>query len=275
MREFIRPFVVTPPARALFLLAMLLAVACTPVGPDYSAPDPSAPCRWHAAPNNGPTPPCLDDAQLGRWWELLQDPILTDLVALALANSPDMRKALAMVYEARAKRGISEAARYPMLDINSSTYNNRLSQSTSNTSDGREQNWYQTGFDASWEIDIFGRLRRGIEAAQAHLEATEADFLNVRVTLAAEVARNYIELRTYQHRIHVADTNIETQERTYKLIQSRYEAGLSTELETEQARYNLASTRSQVPTLRTGLEAAKKPVGRAYRPNSRQPARLA
>jgi NodT family efflux transporter outer membrane factor (OMF) lipoprotein len=115
---------------------------------------------------------------------------------------------------------------------------------------------YNTGFDAAWEVDIFGGLRRSLEAAEGDLQASEEDLRDVLVSLVAEVATNYVEVRSYQARLDVAQKNLGTQSETYRLTVWQYEAGLNDELNVQQARYNLESTRSQIPDLSTGLEGA-------------------
>jgi len=113
------------------------------------------------------------------------------------------------------------------------------------------------GFDAGWELDVFGGVRRSVEAAQANLEATQDDLHDVMVSLLAEVALNYVEVRTYQARLAVAGANIKAQEETYQLNRSRYQAGIIDDLVVQQSLYNLEYTRSIIPMLQTGLEAAK------------------
>ena len=252
-----RPFPAKTPASVLVLLAILMLAGCAAVGPDYVGPDTNPPTDWHTPLRDGLQPTPGDNAELARWWENLNDPLLSELVAKALADSPDIKQAIARVRQSRASRAIADAGRYPTLDAGGSVTTNRISKSSSKTPSGIEQDWYSAGFDAGWEIDIFGGVRRSVEAAEANLQAVAADTENVRVSLAAEVARNYIEARTYQYRLDVAMANIKAQEGTYRLIRSRYDAGLSSELEVQQAQYNVESTRSQLPTLRSGLEAAK------------------
>ena len=121
---------------------------------------------------------------------------------------------------------------------------------------GKTSDLYAASFDAGWELDIFGGVRRSVEAAEADLEASQEDLRDVLVSLLAEVALNYVDVRTFQARLAVAEANLQTQSETYQLTQWRYEAGLGDELAVQQARYNLENTRSQIPTLRTGLEEA-------------------
>jgi len=119
-----------------------------------------------------------------------------------------------------------------------------------------ESDFYQTGFDAAWEIDIFGGTRRGVEAAKADLEATQESLNSLWVSLAGAVAQSYIGLRTYQARLQVAESNLAAQEETFDLLESLYRSGLSDELAVQQIRYVVESTRASIPPLRSGVEAA-------------------
>jgi len=191
---------------------------------------------------------------LANWWTTLKDPELSSLIERAVAGNLDLKKAWARVREARARRGISEANIFPNLDVTGSA---SRSYSSEETGSGKTRELYAAGFDAGWELDIFGGAQRSIEAAEANLEASQEGLRDVLVSLVAEVALNYVEARTYQARLAVAEANLKAQQETYELTGWRYEAGLSDELSVEQARYNLESTRSQIPTLHTGLEGAK------------------
>lgn len=184
------------------------------------------------------------------------DPLLSQLIEQAVASNLNLKQARARVREARARRGISRAALLPSVDAGGAVSKSRNSESSIYTSSG-EVELYQAGFDAGWEIDIFGGLRRSVEAAQAELEASQAELRDVLVSLMAEVARNYVEVRTYQTRLRVAEANLYAQEKTFELIRARFHAGLSNELASQQARYNLEDTRSRIPTLRSGLAEAK------------------
>lgn len=116
-----------------------------------------------------------------------------------------------------------------------------------------ESNMYRAGLDASWEIDIFGGTRRGVEAARADMQAAEESLNHVWVSLAGAIAQSYIELRTHQARLAVAESNLQAQTETYELLDSRYKAGLSDELALQQVRYVLESTRAAIPTLRGSI----------------------
>jgi NodT family efflux transporter outer membrane factor (OMF) lipoprotein len=173
---------------------------------------------------------------------------------MSLSGNLDLAMAKATLREARARRGKTKAGLFPTLDA-SASYSR--SKSSIDTGTGDEQDLYSAGFDSGWELDIFGGVRRALQAAQADLEAQRANLRDVWVSLSAEVALNYMEARTYQSRLDIARKNLRIQKRALGLTESRVQAGLGTELEVQQAKYNLADTRSRIPTLQAGLEAAK------------------
>jgi NodT family efflux transporter outer membrane factor (OMF) lipoprotein len=239
----------------LFLVAMLsLTLAGCAVGPDYKRVEPDAPKNWNAELTGGITPGPLDPKTLAGWWSTLNDEELERLTERAAYGNLDLQEARARVREARALRGVSRAELYPTLDVEASAGKVRSSE---NSGTGRETELYQAGFDAGWELDIFGGVRRRVEASQAELEAEIAGLNDVLVSLMAEVALNYIDVRTFQARIAVAEANIKVQEETYHLNRAGYEAGLIDELAVQQSLYNLESTRSLIPALQTGLSEAK------------------
>ena len=182
--------------------------------------------------------------------------------------------------EARAQRAISEAGLYPTLNFsgsavhtytktktenkgisggggngssNSSSGSANVSQSGGSSVSETKNNLYNAGFDASWEIDVFGGLRRSVEASNRDLEATEASLYDTLVSLSAEVAIDYVNVRAYQSRLDLAGTNMKIQKETLNLEESRFQAGLINELSVQQARYAYENTASQIPPLRTSL----------------------
>lgn len=227
---------------------------CFAVGPDYKTPDLSAPPEWSRSLQGGVTAATPDKQALAQWWSTLGDPDLSNLIERATTGNLDLKTAQARVREARARRGVAQAGLFPTLDAGGSATRSRGSEQMSK---GEIQDLYRLGFDASWELDIFGRVRRSVEAAQGDLEASEADYQDVLVTLAAEVALNYVEARTLQTQLQVAEENLKTQQETLQLTQWRFEAGLVSRLDVEQARGNLESTRAQLPRLRSAIEEAK------------------
>lgn len=237
----------------LFLLMIAAVSGCAPVGPNYVAPETSVPAAWHSRLGGGLVPEQMSPGILASWWTTLNDPSLSSLMERAVAGNLDLKDARARILEARARRGIAGADMFPTLSFSGS---DTWTRSSEDTGTGETDQLYSSSFDSGWEIDIFGGVRRSIEAAAADLEATQDDLRDVLVTLVAEVGLNYTEVRTYQSRLSAVEENLEAQKETYELTLWRCQAGLSDELAVQQARYNLESTRSQIPSLHTGLEEA-------------------
>ncbi len=235
-------------------MLLLLLAGCTTVGPDYVPPEMSAPPQWTAEMGGGLMAEHTDLQALASWWSTLNDPILTSLVERAIEGNLYQRQARARVREARARRGISEAARFPTVDASGSA---RLIRGSEETGSGEERELYAAGFDAAWELDLFGGKRRAVEAAEAELQASEEDLRDVLVSLTAEVALNYVEVRSFQTRLSVAKANLDAQTETYNITKWRFQAGLATQLDVEQAKYGLEQTRANIPGLQIGLERAK------------------
>jgi len=245
---FIRPTLCLP-----VMLVILVLTGCATVGPDYVPPKKSVSKDWHTQLKGGLSTEEMDSQTLAAWWTTLNDSELSSLIDRAVSGNLDLKKALARVREARARRGVAKADLFPTLDATGSA---TWSRSSKDMGTGKTSSLFTTGFDAGWELDIFGSVRRSVEAAEGDLQAIQEDLRDVLVSLLAEVALNYVQVRTYQSRIAVAEANLEAQGETHQLTLWRYQAGLSDELAVQQARYNLESTRSQIPTLRTGLEEA-------------------
>ena len=227
--------------------------ACTKVGPDYLPPEIAAPVIWRAPMGDGLITGVADRQSQAQWWTLLGDPLLTGFMHQAAAGNLTLEQARARLLQARANRDISSAALLPRLDASGSATRNRISI---NRGGGSDITNYSLGFDAGWELDIFGGRRRSVEAAEARLEAVEEDLGDVLVALFAEVALNYIEVRTYQSRLQIAENNLAAQEETFAITKARYQSGLTSELALQQARYLVSSTQAQIPDLRTGFTNA-------------------
>lgn len=244
----------TMPGRvtASMFLIMILA-GCMKVGPDYVRPEVPVYRDWNTRLNGDSTTTERDAQTLATWWTTLDDPILSRLIDRAVAGNLDLKVAQARVREARARRGIAAADLMPSLDGSASaTWSRTITDAGPDTTG----DLFTTGLDAGWELDLFGGVRRSVEAAEGDLQASRESLRNVLVSLLAEVALNYLDVRIYQDRIAVAEDNLQSQSETYQLTQWRYEAGLSDQLAVQQARYNRENTRSQIPLLRTGLDAA-------------------
>jgi NodT family efflux transporter outer membrane factor (OMF) lipoprotein len=235
------------------VLVILILTGCATVGPDYIPPKMSVSPTWYTQLKGGLSTEEMDPQTLAVWWTTLNDSELSSLIDRAVSGNLDLKKALARVREARARRGVAKAGLFPTLDATGSA---TWSRSSKDTGTDKTSALYAASFDAGWELDIFGGVRRSVEAAEGDLQAIQEDLRDVLVSLLAEVALNYVQVRTYQSRIAVAEANLEAQGETYQLTLWRYQAGLSDELAVQQARYNLESTCSQIPTLRTGLEEA-------------------
>lgn len=241
--------------RALGAACTLLSLCgCSAVGPDYVKPEIELPPIWHSELQDGLTDAAIDPLTLAQWWSTLEDPALSSLMERAVRGNLDLKNARARVREARALRGINRAGLFPFIDATGSAVKSRTSENSRDG--GTESELYSVGFDAGWELDVFGGVRRSVEAAEANLEASWENLNDVLVSLLAEVALNYMEVRTFQARFAVAEANIAAQAETFAYTSSRFEAGLSNELPVQQALTNLEATRSQIPSLRTGLAAA-------------------
>jgi NodT family efflux transporter outer membrane factor (OMF) lipoprotein len=235
-------------------LAVLVAAGCA-VGPDYRAPEIPLPAGWSvpAAPRAG-----TDGTPLERWWTVFRDPILESLIDRALAGNLDLKIAETRVRQARAARGIVASAGVPRIDAEAAAARTGRSEAVPPFRDAsdeespfgtREQNVFEAGFDASWEIDLFGGVRRDKEAALAQVQAAEEARRDVMVSLLAELARNYVELRATQRRIRILDANLGSQRETLALAVARHEAGLGTELDVSRAEGLLETTASRRPIL--------------------------
>lgn len=232
------------PVLPLILTALL--GACASVGPDYRAPVIQAPAVWQA-PTAGTYR--VESTDLARWWTQLSDPLLTCLIEEALQANPDLKASAAALRAARASRSLVSANRFPTLSAGAGA--------SRSTAFGADKSLYDAAFDASWEPDVFGANRRAVEAADADLAAGLADLHAAQVSLVAEVALNYVELRAYQARLGIARSNLGSQSETLQITDWRARAGLVGSLDVEQARSNRDTTRAVIPSLETGQAEAE------------------
>ncbi len=249
----------------VILLVPFLFGGCLTVGPDYEPPessDLSDVANVYLYPGNvSPKQRTTTASRIrvsggyihdgafenpAEWWTTLGDPMLTELVSEALTNSPDIKSAVAAVRAARAQLGVARSSFGPHVDAQS-----RFTRSNPGNSD-----LYSAGFDAAWELDIFGGVRRANEAAKAFLDGQDAMRADVEVSLAAETASAYVRLREAQQRLRVARETVNSQEQTVGLLLSKFENGLISELYLQQARAIYESTRSTVPMFGTDVEKA-------------------
>ncbi len=240
--------------RIAFGAAWLLLGACAAVGPDYEPAAPDVAATWSASP------PAADAtaAPLERWWTAFEDPLLDSLVARACAANPELELATARLAEARGALGVAESARLPQVDLGAAY--DRSRRSTENLGGGpffgrRENDLWDLGFDARWELDVFGGLRRGVEAALADAQALEEAHRAALVSVTAEVARNYVELRVLQQRLATARQRIDVQDETAQIVVMRAAAGVASDLDSTRARAQVASARSDAPGLEAQVQA--------------------
>jgi outer membrane protein, multidrug efflux system len=190
------------------------------------------------------------EGAVSKWWQTLHDPELTALVERAVQGNLDLRMASARILEARAARGVARADLLPTIGLSDSVQRLRSSPGPAGLlAPAFESNFIQHGFDASWELDLFGGRRKAVEAATADVAAVAEARRDTLVTLAAEVARNYSELRGIQRRLEITNRNIKLQEDSLELTRVRAEAGLGTQLDVERQAAQLDSTRAIVPSL--------------------------
>lgn len=238
----------------VFLLGLSLLTGCM-VGPDFIKPDPGVPETWIASP----PPEAAVKAELASWWTVFEDKTLTSLVTRAVQSNLDLKLAEARIRQARAARGIAASGMGPELDATGSF---RRTQSPGSPApgggdiEGPLTNQYQAGFDASWELDVFGGVRRGIEAADADLAASFESRRDVLVTLTGEVALNYLDLRSFQQRIAVAQENLKAQKHSAELTRRRFEFGFVSGLDVANAEAQVATTAAQIPALETSARQA-------------------
>lgn len=223
------------------------------VGPNYHAPKENVAAQWSSPLAGGETNSPTD---LAAWWKSFGDTNLDSLIVAAVESNLTLRVAEARVREARAERGVVAGDLWPSVGSGASYSRHRWSQNTfPPLPPGTEldYNLYKAGFDASWELDVFGGTRRAVEAANAKIGAAEFGRRDVLVSLLAEVARNYIEARSYQQRLAITRSNILVQQEILDLSSNRFQNGLSSDLDVEQATAILTSTEAQVPSLETGF----------------------
>jgi len=233
------------------MFAMLALSSCAVLGPKYTRPDTELAGSWHTGLAGGLTPAQMEPQSLASWWRCFHDAELDSLIGRATRNNLSVKQAQSRIRESRARRGNAAASFFPTVSASGSA---RTAKTTGAAGGSVTSESYSAGFDAGWEVDLFGGLRKSYEASSADLQASQEDLRDVMVSLLAEVASNYVELRLYQARLGVAETNLTAQDTTWQLIRWRNQAGLSDELALQQARANLENTRAQIPTLRTGLE---------------------
>lgn len=234
--------------RVPVLLASALLTACA-VGPDYRQPQVATPDGFLDVTASGTSPQALER----EFWHSFDDATLNDLIERALAANHDVRIALAKLREARALRSEARLDLAPTMTESASRVESRSSTRQMPLAGARDQDYYETSFDAFWELDFFGRVRRGVEAQSAELQAAEAGVEHAQVSITGEVARNYFELRGAQARLAVAQRNAANQQQTLQIVQARLDAGRGTQLDVSRASAQLSATLASIPELEAAV----------------------
>lgn len=232
----------SPPLKIILLSLPL--TACV-VGPDYVAPTPNLPEHWQNAAES--KSPSLDAKVLAAWWQSFNDPLLSNLIDRSMNGNFDLKKSLAQIKQAQAQQGVANAVFFPQINSQGSTGDNY-----SGATDTRNLR-YTLGLNASWQIDLFGGIARSVESAQANVEVMEFGSQAVRVTLASQIGLNYVQMRTFQARLEVAEKNLTAQTGIYKLANWRWQAGTGNKLDAEQALSTVEQLRAQIPTLKNQI----------------------
>jgi len=230
----------------------MFATGCM-LGPNYRTP--SAPLA-DAYIDPGSDSVKRETSDLAQWWNVFNDPILNDLVMTAYKQSPTLQAAAVRVVEAEARRGIAYGLLFPQQQEAFGSYTRyRLSENQANTPANFERSYddFQLGGAVSWELDIWGRYRRGIESADAEVLAALATYDDALVTLIGDVASEYISIRIVEERLAVARANVEVQKRGLQIADARFTAGTATELDRTQATALLRDTEAKIPEFESAI----------------------
>jgi NodT family efflux transporter outer membrane factor (OMF) lipoprotein len=238
------------------IAALLLTTGCTMVGPDFVKPDAPVAKQWMESRY-----PEIKTAasEYRQWWTAFNDPVLSDLVKAAYRQNLPLQIAGLRILQARAQLGVVVGNLYPQLQQGRGAAGyTRFSENAPNTLSADNTYWqYNVGFDAAWELDIWGKFRRAVESAVANLETSIAGYDAVLVSLTAEVARTYVVMRTFEERLEIARQNVGIQERSLQIAEIRFRAGAVTELDVAQARSLLKDTEAFIPRFESAIRQAK------------------
>ena len=240
-------------------LYLQIQAGCT-VGPDYKPQDVNAPAGWTGTKNVS-----SPDTMLLEWWTEFNDVNLTSLIERAMKSNLDIRLAEERIRESRASSGVAGAAFWPTAKATGSASRDHTDTRTKvaskvdpniihNTTISSTSSTFKAGLDASWELDIFGGTRRNIEVAEADLKASIEDRRDVLITLISEVANNYVQLRSFQQEIIIAQNNLKAQQQSTSVVHKRYEGGFVSALDVANADAQVATTMSQIPVLETSAQ---------------------
>ena len=251
--------------RNAFVLAVLLGAGCNlpqwvqngfKVGPNYARPAAPVASEWidYRDPRVK-----SQEADMSEWWRVFNDPTLSALIDRAYDQNLSLRVAGARILQAQAQRGIAVGTLFPQIQQASASFTRNKFPTTTGLPEPPEK-WLQewnTGFNASWELDLWGRIRRAIEAADAELDASVENYDNVLVILLADVATSYVQYHTFEERLVYARKNLEIQSKSYELAEDKFKNGAVTERDLQMAKQNLEQTRALIPLLEIGERQAR------------------
>lgn len=232
----------------LFILAIL--GGCT-VGPDYRKPESTIPDQWQAEKITEFGLKPVDPKRLKIWWNNFGDCQLNRLIDQAISGNLDLKISLTRIDQARAERRATRTELFPVVNVKTGAQ--RQETPLPGFAPGIRFNVIELGFDALWEIDLFGRVQRRLEAATADLEAASEEYHQALVTLTAEVARSYVEYRNFQNQLQITRSNLNAQQQTLKLTEKLYKEGVGTRHEVVRSRALTKTTMAQIPALKAKL----------------------
>jgi len=245
----------------LVIASVATAADCQSIQPQLAAEQ-----NWKTIPAGGEVARPVDEASLAHWWTVFDDPVLTSLEDRALKSNLDLRTALSNIEKARANRLSASGALLPNVSLTGNASGSR----GSTRSGGQTSNSNAAEFDASWEPDFFGRLRKNVNAYEADIQTAQENLRNTMVSLTAEVALDYVNLRAYQSQIAVTQSNLAKYRETYEMTLAKRDSGLTSDLDVAQALETVQSTEATIPTLEINLQQTKNALAilLAQRPGS-------
>jgi outer membrane protein, multidrug efflux system len=230
---------------------VVLFSGCTAVGPNYQRPALEAPAQWGESKEAAATAPALAKTA---WWQAFGDPMLNGLLEQAAQANLDLAQARARIVQARAALVVAGAAGLPTVNVGGTVTRGGKSENLESPGSSTASTVYQTGFDARWELDVFGGIRRSVERAQAQVDASTEDLHATLLTLLGDVSRNYIDLRANQAQLQITRHNLEVQQETVEVTRARSKLGLTSYLDVAQAEAQKVATESNIPTIEAAIK---------------------